>query len=84
VRRGGRQEAPAACLLDDRLKILVRLETQQRQTETVLAARLTVTAATVAAEFGEQCHNVGVEINGLGPGRASRLLRRGARNERDQ
>ena len=52
VRSGGEQPASAS-LLDQVFEILRRLEAQQRQGEPVLAARLPVAAAAVAAVFGE-------------------------------
>ena len=49
----GREEPAAAAFLHEVLVILLRLEAEQRQAEAVLAARLAVAAAAVAAVLGE-------------------------------
>ena len=54
----GREEPPAAAFLHQVLVVLVRLEAEQRQLEAVLAAGLAVAAAAVAAELGEDRHDL--------------------------
>ena len=59
----GGKDAPAAIFLDERLVIEFRHEAQERQGEAVLAARLAVAAAAVAAELGEDRHDVVGEVD---------------------
>ena len=59
----GREQPPAAAFLHQVLVILRRLEAEQRQLEAVLAARLAVAAAAVAAELGEDRHDLIGEVD---------------------
>ncbi len=52
------EQPPAATLLDQVLEVLARLEAQQRQLEPVLAPRLAVATAAVAAQLGEDRHDL--------------------------
>src|SRR5207253_1923193 len=56
-RRGGK-EPPATVFLDQRLVIEFGDEAEEREGETVLPARLAVATARVAAELGEDRHDV--------------------------
>ena len=56
-------DAPAAGFLDQGGVIELRLEAEQRQLEAVLAARLAVAAAGVAAELGEDRHDLVAEVD---------------------
>ena len=60
-RRG--REATTTSFLDEELVIFVRVEAQQRQLEAVLATRLAVTATAIAAELGEDRHNLVGEVD---------------------
>ena len=62
VGRGGK-DPPAAPFLDERLVVEGRLEAEQAQPEAVLAARLAVAAAGVAAELGEDRHDLVGEVD---------------------
>ena len=57
------KSAAAAVFLDQRLVVELRLEAEQRQLEAVLAARLAVAAAGVAAELGEDRHDLVGEVD---------------------
>src|SRR5262249_6734862 len=61
--RGRREQAPAACLLDQGVVIEVGLKTEQRQLEAVLAAGLAVAAARVATQLGEDWHDLVGEVD---------------------
>ena len=61
--RGGGEQPPAAALLHQGLVVEVRLEAEQREPEPVLAARLAVAAAGVAAELGEDRHDLVGEVD---------------------
>ena len=56
-------DASAAIFLDEGLVIEFRHEAEQRQGEAVLAARLAVAAAAVAAELGEDRHDLVGEVD---------------------
>ena len=62
LRRGGRQPA-AAPFFHQMLVIFARLEAQQRQPEAILPAHLAMTAAGIAAELGENRHDLIGEID---------------------
>ena len=55
-RRG--EQAATTALFDEELVVVLRIETEQREFEAVLSARLAVTAAAVAAELGEDRHDL--------------------------
>ncbi len=61
--RRGRKQPPAAALFDQVLEIFPRLEAQQRQLEAVLPARFAVAAAAIAAQFGEDRHDLIGEVD---------------------
>ena len=56
--RGGRKQTPPAAFLDQVLVVFGRLEAQQRELEAVLAAGFAVATAAVAAELGEDGHDL--------------------------
>ena len=60
--RGGEQAA-AAAFLHERCVVELGLEAEQRQREAVLAAGLAVAAAGVAAELGEDRHDLVGEVD---------------------
>ena len=60
----GREEPAAAAFLDQRLVVELRLEAEQGEPEAVLAARLAVAAAGVAAELGEDRDDLVGEVDG--------------------
>src|SRR5262249_5694268 len=57
-------EAAAAAFLDQRGEVDVRLEAEQREFEAVLPGGLAVAAAGVAAELGEDGHDLVAEVDG--------------------
>src|SRR5262249_53091249 len=61
--RSGWEQTPTARLFHQRVEIDFRLEAEQRDFETVLTARLTATAAGIAAQLGEDRHDLIGEID---------------------
>ncbi len=59
----GREEPPASPFLDQRLVVERRLEAEQAEPEPVLTARLAVASARVAAELGEDRHDLVGEVD---------------------
>ena len=52
------ENSATATFLNEKLMVVIRKESEQRQLEAVLAAGLAVTAATVAAEFRKDRRNL--------------------------
>ena len=61
----GRKDAPAVPLLDDRVVIERRVDSHQRQLESVLARGLAVAATAVATKFAQNRLNVVGKIDGM-------------------
>ena len=59
---GGKEPSPTP-LLNEMFVILRRFESKQRELETVLAVRLTVTAAGIAAQFREDGRDLIGEVD---------------------